>query len=43
MPQAARTRPEDPLPLGTALLSDIALSLFMWNLALRLACLFIAT
>jgi hypothetical protein len=36
MPQAAGTRSEEPLPLGTAILSNIALSLLMWNIALRL-------
>jgi len=37
MPQAAKTRSEEPLPLGTAaILSNIALSLLMWNIALRL-------
>jgi hypothetical protein len=37
MPHAAGTRSEEPLPLGTAILSNIALSLVMWNVALRLA------
>jgi hypothetical protein len=36
MPQAAKRRSEEPLPLGTAILSNIALSLLMWNIALRL-------
>lgn len=27
----------EPLPLGTAILSNIALSLLMWNVALRIA------
>src|ERR1700730_15730774 len=42
MPQAARTRSEERLPLSTAILSNIALSLLMWNIALRLASLFLA-
>jgi hypothetical protein len=37
MTQAARTRREEPLPFSTAILSNIALSLFMWNIALRIA------
>jgi hypothetical protein len=37
MPQAAKTRSGEPLLLGTAILSNIALSLLMWNIALRLA------
>jgi hypothetical protein len=36
MPQAVRTRSE-PLPLGTAILSNIALSLLMWNAVFRIA------
>ena len=28
---------QEPLPLGTAMLSNIALSLLMWNVALRIA------
>jgi len=28
---------EEPLPLRTAVLSHVALSLFMWNIALRMA------
>jgi hypothetical protein len=42
MMQAARTQPEEPFPLSTAILSNIALSLFMWNIALRLAGLLLA-
>jgi hypothetical protein len=42
MPQAARTRSEERFPLGTAILSNVALSLLMWNIALRLASLFLA-
>lgn len=40
MPQ--RTRSAERLPLSTALLSNIALSLLMWNIALRLAGLLLA-
>jgi len=42
MPQGARTRYEDPLPISTAILSNIALSLLMWNIALRVASLLLA-
>jgi len=42
MAQAATTRLEEPLPLGMAMLSNIALSLFMWNIALRIAGLLLA-
>jgi hypothetical protein len=42
MPPAARRQPEEPLPLSTAMLSNIALSLLMWNIALRLASLILA-
>jgi hypothetical protein len=41
MPQAARTQSEERFPLGTAILSNVALSLLMWNIALRLASLFL--
>jgi hypothetical protein len=37
MTHAARIRRDEPLPLSTAMLSNVALSLFMWNIALRLA------
>ena len=37
MAHAAITRLPQPLPLGTAMLSNIALSLFLWNIALRIA------
>jgi hypothetical protein len=30
-------RLEEPLPLGTAMLSNMALSLLMWNIGLRIA------
>jgi hypothetical protein len=33
---------QEPLPLGTAMLSNIALSLLMWNIALRIAGLLMA-
>lgn len=36
MPQAIRSE-DQKLPLSTAILSNIALLLLMWNLALRLA------
>lgn len=42
MRQVARMRSEEPLPLGTAILLNLALSLLMWNIALRLAGLLIA-
>ena len=42
MAHAAITRLQQPLPLGTAMLSNIALSLFLWNIALRIAGLFLA-
>ncbi|MGC2524224.1 MAG: hypothetical protein WA417_16555 [Stellaceae bacterium] len=35
MPQTRRF--EDKLPLSTAMLSNVALALLMWNLALRVA------
>ena len=37
MAQAAITRLQEPLPLDTAMLSNVALSLFLWNIALRIA------
>jgi hypothetical protein len=42
MLQAAKTRSEEPLPVDTAILSHIALSLLMWNIALRVAGLLLA-
>lgn len=33
---------EQPLPLGTAVLSHVALALLMWNIAFRLAALLFA-
>jgi hypothetical protein len=39
---AARTRWDEPLPLNTAILSNIALSLLMWNIALRVGGLLLA-
>jgi hypothetical protein len=32
----------EPLPLGTAMLSNVALSLLMWNITLRIAGLLLA-
>ena len=37
MQHAAITRSHEPVPLGTAMLSHIALSLFLWNITLRIA------
>ncbi len=37
MAHAAMTRLPEPLPLATAILSNIALSLFLWNIAFRIA------
>jgi hypothetical protein len=37
MRYAAITRLHEPVPLGTAMLSHIALSLFLWNITLRIA------
>ena len=42
MEYAATTRLQAPLPLGMAILSNIALSLLMWNIALRIAGLLLA-
>jgi hypothetical protein len=42
MAHAATTRLQEPLPLATAMLSNIALSLFLWNIALRIAGLLLA-
>lgn len=42
MPQAARIRWDEPLPVGVAILSNLALSLLMWNIALRIAGLLLA-
>jgi hypothetical protein len=36
------TRAEEPLPLGTAILSNVALSLLMWNIVLRVVGLILA-
>ena len=36
MTHGAKAPVEQRLPLGTALLSNVALSLFLWNIALRL-------
>jgi hypothetical protein len=42
MEHVATRRLGKPLPLGTAMLSNIALSLLMWNIALRIAGLLLA-
>lgn len=36
MEQVFARRLEEPLPIGTAMLSNIALSLLMWNIAVRI-------
>jgi hypothetical protein len=36
MTHAASTREYKPLPLDTAILSNLALSLMLWNIALRI-------
>jgi hypothetical protein len=36
------TRTKEPLPLGTAILSNVALSLLMWNIVLRVVGLILA-
>ena len=42
MAHAATTGLQEPLPPDTAMLSTIALSLFLWNIALRIAGLLLA-
>ena len=42
MAHAAITRLQEPLPRGTAMLSNIALSLLLWNIALRIVGLMLA-
>jgi hypothetical protein len=42
MPQWARIRSAERLPLNTAILSNITLSLLMWNIALRVVGLLLA-
>jgi hypothetical protein len=37
MEHVATRRWGEPLPLSTAMLSNLALSLLMWNIALRIA------
>jgi hypothetical protein len=37
MERVVARRLDEPLPLSTAMLSNIALSLLMWNIALRIA------
>jgi hypothetical protein len=41
MSQAVIKSSKELLPIGTALLSNLALSLFMWNIALRVALLLV--
>ena len=42
MAHAAITRLQEPLPPDTAMLSSIALSLFLWNITFRIAGLLLA-
>jgi hypothetical protein len=42
MAHAAVTKVQEPLRLDTAMLSNIALSLFLWNVVLRIASLLLA-
>jgi len=42
MTPARPTPAEEPLPLGTAILSNVALSLLMWNIVLRVVGLILA-
>jgi hypothetical protein len=42
MTHAAMRRRQQPLPLGTAMLSNFALSLLLWNIAFRVASLLLA-
>ena len=42
MANAAMTRLQQPLPLGTAMLSNFALSLLLWNIAFRVVGLLLA-
>jgi hypothetical protein len=42
MAHAAMRRRQQPLPLGTAMLSNFALSLLLWNIAFRVAGLLLA-
>lgn len=42
MEHVVTRRLAEPLPLGTAMLSNFALSLLMWNIALRIAGLLLA-
>jgi hypothetical protein len=42
MEHPAITRLHEPVPLSTAMLSHIALSLFLWNITLRIAGLLLA-
>jgi hypothetical protein len=40
---SGETDTKKPLPLGTAILSNVALSLLMWNIVLRVVGLILAT
>lgn len=42
MRPVATTYGDEPLPLSTAILTNIALSLLMWNIALRVVGLLLA-
>jgi hypothetical protein len=42
MAHATITRLQEPLPFGTAMLSNIALSLLLWNITFRVASLLFA-
>jgi len=42
MKHVATRRLAEPLPLGMAMLSNVALSLLMWNITLRIAGLLLA-
>jgi hypothetical protein len=42
MAQVSRTQSDEPLPISTAILSNIALSLLLWNIALRIVGLLLA-
>jgi hypothetical protein len=42
MEHSAITRLHEPVPLSTAMLSHLALSLFLWNITLRIAGLLLA-
>ena len=42
MAHTAMTRRQQPFPLGTAMLANLALSLLLWNIAFRVAGLLLA-